>query len=56
VQEVGADPTIKARLEATGQLSRPSGAEEFAASIEKQRAQVAAAAKRIGLNEKAQAK
>lgn len=56
VQAVGNDPLIKERLEATGQLARTSGAEEFAASIDKQRGQVAAAAERVGAKRMAPAR
>jgi tripartite-type tricarboxylate transporter receptor subunit TctC len=49
IREIGADRTIIDRLGATGQLVRPGDATEFAASIERQRAQIAAAAKRTGL-------
>jgi tripartite-type tricarboxylate transporter receptor subunit TctC len=44
-----ADPALKERLEATGQVVVPGSAMEFAASIEKQRATVAAIAKVLGI-------
>ena len=44
-----ADPALKERLEATGQVVVPGSALEFAASIEKQRATVAAIAKVLGI-------
>jgi tripartite-type tricarboxylate transporter receptor subunit TctC len=44
-----ADPAIVTRLEATGQVVIPGSAAEFAASIEKQRAGVAAVAKVLGI-------
>jgi len=43
------DPVIVSRLEATGQVVVPGSAAEFAASIEKQRAGVAAVAKVLGI-------
>jgi tripartite-type tricarboxylate transporter receptor subunit TctC len=46
------DPLIKVRLTATGQLFNPGGPAEFGASIEHQRATIAAAAKEIGLSPK----
>jgi len=49
ILSVGNDPAISSRLGATGQVVRPSAPEEFAASIEKQRATVTAAAARLGL-------
>jgi len=49
IQNVGSDPAINSRLAATGQLVRPSSPEEFAASIDKQKATVTAAAARLGL-------
>jgi len=48
VIEVGADPLVKERLNATGQLPNFAGSVEFHAAIEQQRARVAAAAKEIG--------
>jgi len=47
--EAVADQTIKDRLEATGQLLNIGGSEEFAASIEAQRAAVAGFAKELGI-------
>lgn len=44
-----ADPSIAARLTATGQVVSPGSAAEFAASIEKQRATVAEVAKVLGI-------
>ncbi|HKG99545.1 MAG TPA: tripartite tricarboxylate transporter substrate binding protein [Bradyrhizobium sp.] len=49
ILSVGNDPAISSRLGATGQDVRPSAPEEFAASIDKQRATVTAAAVRLGL-------
>ena len=46
------DPIIKDRLTRTAQLFAPGGPAEFGASIETQRATVAAAAKAIGLEAK----
>jgi tripartite-type tricarboxylate transporter receptor subunit TctC len=46
------DPIMKDRLTRTGQLFAPGGPAEFNASIEHQRATVAAAASAIGLNAK----
>ena len=46
-----ADDTIKQRLATTGQLLNVGGPEEFAKSIEQQRAQVAAFAKELGIAE-----
>jgi tripartite-type tricarboxylate transporter receptor subunit TctC len=46
-----ADDTIKQRLTTTGQLLNVGGPEEFAKSIEAQRAQVAAFAKELGVPE-----
>jgi len=43
------DPVIVSRLEATGQVVVPGSAADFAASIEKQRAGVAAVAKVLGI-------
>jgi tripartite-type tricarboxylate transporter receptor subunit TctC len=48
VAEVGADPTIAARLNDTGQLPNFGSPAEFHAAIELQRARVAAAAKELG--------
>jgi tripartite-type tricarboxylate transporter receptor subunit TctC len=44
-----ADPALRERLEATGQVVVPGSAAEFAASIEQQRATVAAIAKVLGI-------
>ena len=44
-----ADPIIKDRLTLTGQLPNPGGPAEFGASIEDQRAKIAAAAKDLGI-------
>jgi len=44
-----ADPALKERLQATGQVVVPGSAAEFAASIEKQRETVAAIAKVLGI-------
>jgi tripartite-type tricarboxylate transporter receptor subunit TctC len=49
VEAVADDSTIRARLEATGQLVSPGRPAEFAASIEAQRAVVAAIAKEMGI-------
>jgi len=49
VEAVAADPFIVARLVSTGQIVNPGGPEEFAASIEQQRAPVAAIAKEMGI-------
>jgi tripartite-type tricarboxylate transporter receptor subunit TctC len=46
-----ADDTIKQRLTTTGQLINVGGPEEFAKSIEAQRAQVAGFAKELGVAE-----
>ncbi len=46
-----ADDTIKQRLVTTGQLLNVGGPEEFAKSIDEQRAQVAAFAKELGIAE-----
>jgi len=44
-----ADPMIKDRLEATGQVLNIGGSEEFARSIDEQRAKIAAFAKALGI-------
>ena len=44
-----ADDTIKDRLNATGQILNIGGPEEFAKSIDEQRAKVAAFAKELGV-------
>ena len=46
------DPIIKDRLTRTGQLFNPGGPAEFGASIEHQRATVAAAAEALGMKAK----
>jgi tripartite-type tricarboxylate transporter receptor subunit TctC len=46
---VAADPTIGARLSATGQLPNVGGPAEFAAATEEQRAKIAAIAKDVGI-------
>jgi tripartite-type tricarboxylate transporter receptor subunit TctC len=48
VIEAGADPVIKERLNATGQIPNFSGAAEFQAALDQQRDRVAAAAKALG--------
>jgi tripartite-type tricarboxylate transporter receptor subunit TctC len=48
VIEAGADPVVKERLIATGQIPNFSGPAEFQAAIDQQRARVAAAAKALG--------
>jgi tripartite-type tricarboxylate transporter receptor subunit TctC len=49
VEAVAGDPAIGARLLSTGQLVSPGQATEFAASINAQRALVAAIAKEMGI-------
>jgi tripartite-type tricarboxylate transporter receptor subunit TctC len=49
VKEVAADPLIAARLASTGQIVSPGRPAEFAASIEQQRAGVAAIAREMGI-------
>jgi tripartite-type tricarboxylate transporter receptor subunit TctC len=49
VREVAGDPTIAARLLATGQLVSPGRPAEFAASIDEQRAVVAKIAQEMGI-------
>ena len=49
IRAVAADPTVAARLAATSQVVSPGTAAEFAASIEEQRAKLAAVAKELGL-------
>jgi hypothetical protein len=46
------DAIIKDRLNATAQLFAPGGPEEFAKSIESQRALIAKNAKDLGIEEK----
>ena len=48
VVETGADPVVKERLVATGQIPNFSGPGDFQAAIDHQRARVAAAAKALG--------
>ena len=48
IRTVASDPEMVKRLTATGQIVSPGNATEFAASIEQQRAQVAAVAKLFG--------
>jgi tripartite-type tricarboxylate transporter receptor subunit TctC len=52
IQAVAADPEIASRLTATGQLVRPGGPAEFAASIDEQAAQLAEFAKTLGMQPK----
>jgi tripartite-type tricarboxylate transporter receptor subunit TctC len=49
IQTVAADPAIGARFSSTGQVVSPGRPAEFAASIEAQRATVAAIAKEMGI-------
>jgi tripartite-type tricarboxylate transporter receptor subunit TctC len=49
IKTVAADPTIAARLITTGQVVSPGRPAEFAASIDAQRATVAAIAKDLGI-------
>ncbi len=49
VKSVSADPLVAERLAATAQLNIPGNADEFAASIEEQVAQLAASAKLLGM-------
>jgi tripartite-type tricarboxylate transporter receptor subunit TctC len=49
VKVVAADPFIAERLASTGQIVNPGGPAEFAASIEQQRAGVAAVAQELGI-------
>jgi tripartite-type tricarboxylate transporter receptor subunit TctC len=48
VRTIASDPAIVQKMSATGQIISPGTPEEFAASIEQQRAQVAAVAKLFG--------
>jgi tripartite-type tricarboxylate transporter receptor subunit TctC len=48
------DPTIAARLNATAQVVNPGGPDEFAASVEHQRAQIAKIAQALGIKPKQQ--
>jgi len=52
VMAAAADPAVAARLAGTAQVLNPGGAAEFAADIERQRAQNAAIAQTIGLKPK----
>ena len=47
-----ADPIIKDRLTATGQLFNPGGPEEFAKAIDEQRAKLAQNARDLGVKAK----
>ena len=49
IREVAAEPLIIQRLTATGQVVNPGTAAEFAAEIDKQRAQVAATGRLLGV-------
>jgi len=49
IRAVASDPAIVTQLEATGQLVRPGDSREFAAAIDVQRSQIAAAAKSLGI-------
>jgi tripartite-type tricarboxylate transporter receptor subunit TctC len=49
IREVAAEPLIVQRLTATGQVVNPGSAAEFAAEIDKQRAQVAATGRLLGV-------
>ena len=49
VQEVSKDPTIRARLAATGQEPDPAGPAEFAAAVDAQRKSIAETAKALGI-------
>jgi tripartite-type tricarboxylate transporter receptor subunit TctC len=49
IKAVAADPTVAQRLTATAQVVSPGTAAEFAASIEEQRAKLAAIAKELGI-------
>jgi tripartite-type tricarboxylate transporter receptor subunit TctC len=49
VNAAAAEPTVAARLIANGQLLNPGNPDEFAASIEEQRARLAAIAKELGI-------
>ena len=54
VVETTKDPAIATRLNATAQLVNPGGPQEFAASVERQRAQVAKIAHELGIKPKQQ--
>jgi hypothetical protein len=45
---VAADPTIAERLAGTAQVPNPGGPAEFAAAIDRQRAQIATIAQTLG--------
>jgi len=47
------DPAISARLNATAQVVNPGGPQEFAAAVERQRAQIAKIAQELGIKPKA---
>jgi tripartite-type tricarboxylate transporter receptor subunit TctC len=49
IRAVAADPAIVQRLLTTGQVVSPGGPDEFAASIDAQRATVAAIGKEMGI-------
>ena len=49
VQAVASDPAIVKQLEANNQLVRPGNSKEFAAEIDVQRSQIAAAANSLGI-------
>ena len=51
VKEAAADPEVAKRLEGSGQILNPGSAAEFDAAIKEQLAQMAAAAKVLGLKE-----
>jgi tripartite-type tricarboxylate transporter receptor subunit TctC len=55
IQAVAGDPAISTRLQSTGQLVSPGRPAEFAASINEQRAVVAAIAKEMGIKPAQQA-
>ena len=46
---MAADPTVEARLAATGQIPNVGGPSEFTAAIDEQRAQIASIAKELGI-------
>ena len=54
VKAVAADPAISARLASTAQIPNPGGASEFAASIDRQRNQIATIAQALGIKQKLQ--
>jgi tripartite-type tricarboxylate transporter receptor subunit TctC len=49
IRAVVTDPAVAARLDATAQLASPGTPDEFAASIEEQRAKLAALAQQLGI-------